>query len=99
MDKTNFENLVKNIESILLNKDVNVVDIAFLCLSSMKFVESIKELKGSEKKQLVIDAITHVFKIKEWNTDMLIILPSLIETIISVDKGIYKINKDGCCCF
>jgi trans-2-enoyl-CoA reductase len=95
MEEKKFEEIKNNLIKIVTdNKDK---DLFSLVISIMKVVEEIKGLKGLEKKDLVVYSISQVLNA---DNDMKNLIESIIDNVISIDKGEIVINKKikGLCC-
>lgn len=94
--------LVSEIEKIIESEKVTPVNILLVCLTSMQLVEKFPNMKGSEKKDLVIKAIETVIGKTNSDASLTGILPSFIDNMISVEKGKITISVDpeetiSCC--
>jgi hypothetical protein len=96
MENKNIEQIKKDLIEIV-TQDKNK-DLFSLIVSVMKVVEQIKGLKGIEKKELVLYSITTVLGSDSGMTDL---ISSIIDNVISIDKGEIVINKKlkKFCCF
>jgi hypothetical protein len=85
------------ISRLLLLDCENISDIFVLIKIAMEFCEKYNELKGFEKKELVVNCITHLIDIKIIDPDMQLmfftILKPSIEMIIAVSKNKWLVNK------
>jgi replicative superfamily II helicase len=102
MDLQNKENLQKILNEFE-NTELSLLNIMDTLLKLMKKVETISNLKGEEKKRLVLEAIEFLLKKSKLDETFLKVLPDLIDSIISVEKGEIKIkesiSKNFLCCF
>lgn len=97
---TNMENILKYKQKLydsLSNNSMSAENIITTTVTLMQISEQFKTLTGPMKKQLVLDVIKDSIKDNEelvYLVDM--ILPSLIDTIISVDKKELRIKVKKC---
>jgi hypothetical protein len=94
----NLEAVVQSVENMISNKGPSAVDIMSLCINAMQLVEKIPGLSGREKKALVISAITKVFDERGMDKAPLFLLPSAIDTLVSVANGQVLISLKKACC-
>jgi len=85
-----------------LEGEITPLNLAMITLNLMQMVEHYKDLTGSDKKALVVEVLERWRK--EHNESLnLDILPSVIDTFVSLDKGELqvKVNISSCleCCF
>lgn len=94
------DQLVASIDSTLgPNGRITSLNLLSICINCMRLVESFPELKGIQKKDLVIKAITKM------DSDSVIInmLPEMIDTVINLEKGTITVSQAvaetavGCC--
>jgi hypothetical protein len=102
MDLQNKENLQK-ILTEFENTEISPLNIMDILLKLMKKAEVISNLKGEDKKRLVLEAVEFLLKKSNLEETFLKFLPNLIDSIISVEKGEIKIkeniSKKLLCCF
>lgn len=93
----NLEKLVEQTEKTLSGESSPVT----MCITAMKIVETFPNLKGSEKKQLVLDCVKILLQKIGANEIVLEILPMVIDNLISIEKGELVIGNEKIetCCF
>ena len=96
--QTDVDAISKSLESTI--KDLSLDNIVDLVPQLIKSVEKYKDLKGVEKKQLVIELIKHFIDITDgFGEDAIIdpilkqLVPSIIDNLIKVDKKELKLKK------
>lgn len=91
--------LSTKINEYLGDSSITVVNILTVCLFAMKTIEYYKNLSGNEKKDIVINSLRNIISQKNGDSNILEILPSFIDTSISIDKGELQINinAEKCC--
>lgn len=94
----NLEAVVQSVENMISSKGPSAIDIMSLCVNAMQLVEKIPGLSGREKKALVISAITKVFDERGMDKTPLFLLPSAIDTLVSVANGQVLISLKKACC-
>jgi hypothetical protein len=94
----NLEAVVQSVENMISSKGPSAIDIMSLCVNAMQLVEKIPGLSGREKKALVISAITKVFDDRGMDKAPLFLLPSAIDTLVSVANGQVLISLKKACC-
>lgn len=95
--KTNLDKLVEQTEKTLSGEGSPIT----ICITAMKIVETFPNLKGSEKKTLVLDCVKNILQKIGANEIILEILPMVIDNLISVEKGELVIGNEKIetCCF
>ena len=99
----NVDSLVLSIEKMVGDqKQINALNIATVCLNLMQLVEKAPNLKGSEKKKLVLDTIEKYLSTSGGDLGLLSVVPSFMDNMISLDKGTVTIsltpeNVETCC--
>jgi hypothetical protein len=100
------QTLLEKIKSILDDSDLTPMNISSIVLSLVVAVEEFKDLSGKDKKKVVLDSIEKYIlsTIPETNEIRSILLdilrdllPEMIEIIIGVDKGQYRIKAKKTC--
>jgi len=100
------QTLLEKIESILEDSDLTPMNISSIVLSLVVAVEEFKDLSGKDKKKVVLDSIekyilSNIPETNEIRSILLDILrdllPEMIEIIIGVDKGQYRIKAKKTC--
>ena len=87
------DTLVKEIENVSAGR-ISVINILEVCLNAMKLVESFPNLKGIEKKNMVIKAFDIVMTKTGSDPILINLLSSFIDGVINVEKGNIKIRLD-----
>ena|SRR3990167_7953193 len=64
-----------------------------VCINLMKIVETIPNLRGAQKKELVILAITHVVNLGKGDLPVLGLIPNFIELALNLEKGVISIHN------
>lgn len=98
------DRVVEQIESAIKNEKISVMNILTVCISAMQIVETFPNLKGEQKKEVVLKAVENILKRQEGDVQILSILPSFIDKAVSLDKGVVTISLDtknltSCCGF
>jgi predicted metalloenzyme YecM len=74
----------------------------------METVETVKEIKGQDKKQLALDlmhyCVDHYCHVDasqkcELHAFIVRIVPTLIDTVVIASKGMVRINLNSSCCW
>jgi len=100
------QTLLEKIKSTLEDSDLTPMNISSIVLSLVVAVEEFKDLSGKDKKKVVLDSIEKYIlsTIPETNEIRSILLdilrdllPEMIEIIIGVDKGQYRIKAKKTC--
>jgi hypothetical protein len=94
--KTNLDKLVQETEKTLSGEASPIT----MCITAMKIVETFPNLKGSEKKKLVLDCVKVLLQKIGASEIIIDVLPSVIDNLISVEKGEIIIGNEklsGCC--
>jgi hypothetical protein len=91
--------LVHYLENFIGEGVVNILNILNICVVAMQKVEKFNKLSGSDKKQVVLGAISQIIKNKGGDDNLTTLLPSFIDTSISIEKGELNISINGkkCC--
>ena len=100
------QTLLEKIKSTLDDSELTPMNISSIVLSLVVAVEEFKDLSGKDKKKVVLDSIEKYIlsTIPETNEIRSILLdilrdllPEMIEIIIGVDKGQYRIKAKKTC--
>jgi len=110
------DELYNSIKS-LVNDELDITKLMQITTTLMQVVETYSELKGQEKKGLILQVIDKISEeLPEGTAKDVVkttrpIIPNIIDTVISVDKGELKIkakriwkrireklSKIKCCC-
>jgi ribosomal protein S3AE len=82
-------------------KSINVQNIIDAVVQLMGIVSKIKELTGSQKKELVTKLLLYIVKTTDsgkydelLDSILIAIIPNVIDNLISVENGEIKINKN-----
>lgn len=91
--------LVHYLENFIGEEVISIINILNICVVAMQKVEKFNNLSGSDKKQVVLSGITQVLKNRGGDSNLTSLLPSFIDTSISIEKGEINISIDGkkCC--
>ena len=92
--KTMVENLYEDLKEILAGTKLNSSNIVAILVNLMQLVENYPKLRGQQKKQVILYAINMLIddqndNVEDTATLKLLVqstLPSVIDTIISIDK-------------
>lgn len=104
MNQEIYQILYKKVKGDLKkNGQISTANILLIVIALMKTVENHKELVGFEKKQLILHVLNEVAKEIDdletrQNTQILItmLVPDLIDSLISVDKGEITFSTKKC---
>ena len=105
IEDSNVKALYNQLNNLLHGQKLTSSNIVTITLHLMQFVEKYPNIKGSQRKKIVIQVLKQFVADKvddptEEENILLIIqmtIPSLIDTIISVDKGEIAIKTKKCC--
>jgi hypothetical protein len=95
-EDTNLDKLIKKTEETMSGEFSPIT----VCITAMKIVETFPNLKGSEKKHLVLKCVEVLIRKIGGSELVLDILPLMIDNIISVEKGELVIGNEkvtSCC--
>jgi hypothetical protein len=97
--QSDINDMVKYLENFLGDKLVTVSNVLSLCVLLMQKVEKIKDLVGSDKKEIVMAVIKQIIQIKGSDDSLLILIPFFIDVAVRIDKGDLNIQiiPDSCC--
>lgn len=95
----NINELVHYLENFIGEGNITIINILNICVTAMQKVEKFNKLSGPDKKQIVLGAISQLIKNKGGDDNLTTLLPSFIDTSISIEKGELNISIDGekCC--
>jgi len=103
MSEQKKEDIVSEISSkiceFLGDNSITIVNVLSVCIFAMKTIEYYKNLSGNQKKDIVIDSLKSVISQKNGDSSIVDIIPSFIDTSISIDKRELQINinAEKCC--
>jgi hypothetical protein len=96
-----------DLESIIINiikvypSGINIVNITEIVIDIMKQVDIINNMTGIEKKELVLDILNRLIDKtdsgsydKEIDKILKIMVPTLIDKLVDIDKGKLTISKN-----
>jgi len=90
------EDVTEELHNIIKDDGLTVSSISSVLIKLMMFVERYKNLKGKDKKMLVLYVLKRIIN-ESGDSDLIsfvdLLLPTLIDNMISLDKGKLKINK------
>jgi hypothetical protein len=97
-----FDRLVEDVENLVGDNGLTPLNLLSVCVNLMQTVENLPDLKGSQKKDLVVKVLEKCISGQEGDSVMLAMLPSFIDTTISVDRHEVEISLDtedvmSCC--
>lgn len=102
-----FQSTLTSFELLANGQELNAINILTLCISLMQMIEQYPAITGSQKKELVLKVFDKYVENHGGNaTPFLALLPSFIDTSVSLDKGNIAINMTvadaqehavGCC--
>ena len=88
------------VESLGDLEDFSVSNLMSVLPKLMKHVENYKNLRGSQKRELVIKMVKHIIDITDgpgndevWDPILKQLVPGLIDTLIQVNDGKLKLRK------
>ena len=98
----NVEKLISEITTLVGGEQISLVNILSICINLMQIVEKYPNLKGPQKKDLVIKALGIYISKNEGDISVLSLIPSFIDTAINLEKGRLEISISpeqvvGCC--
>jgi hypothetical protein len=87
--------LYNNLKDIIGNGKISVANITSITINLMQIVDKYKNVKGLEKKKIVLDVLNRIVddtiddKAEEQQLKLLLAIsvPVLIDTFIAIDKG------------
>jgi hypothetical protein len=88
------------VESLVDLEDFSVSNLMKVLPKLMKHVENYKNLRGSQKRALVIKMVKHIIDVTDgpgnddvWDPILKQLVPGLIDTLVEVNDGKLKIRK------
>lgn len=90
-----FDILAQDLNSFLGDKQLTDKNLASANIHLMQKAQTYPELKGVEKKTLVMDVLSQRVEKDEVNISILSILAGFIDTIVDVDKGNISLSIDA----
>jgi hypothetical protein len=99
------ERLYEELKKIIGNRKLNSSNVVVVLLSLMQSVEQYEDVRGVQKKALILDALNHLIDDQISNTQeamemkllVQLTLPTVIDTFVSIDKKELQIKlKKGC---
>lgn len=102
MSQADVQNLVGQLKIAIQNRSISVATIIPIVIQAVEIAEQIV-VEGYQKKDIVIQAMDCV--INDVVADTVLakfikgLVPSTIDEVIAVSKGMYNINKSKKCCF
>ena len=96
------EELYNYSKAVINTKSISSITLITLTNKLIQIVEKYKELTGNQKKMLVLDTLTKIInenitddlEKQELLTLITILLPKIIDTVVSAINGHMKFNKD-----
>ena len=82
-------------------EQVTSINVLSICISLMQLAERSPNMKGEEKKALVVRALTKILTSQNGDLSLLNIIPSYIDKVVSLNNGEIVINVEKMveCCF
>ena len=85
-------------------EDFSINNLMSILPQLMKHVKKYKSLSGIEKRTMVISMLKHIIDITDgpgnddlWDPILKRLVPSIIDTLVEVDKGNLRINRNNSC--
>ena len=85
-------------------EDFSINNLMSILPQLMKHVKKYKSLSGFEKRTMVISMLKHIIDITDgpgndalWDPILKKLVPSIIDTLVEVDKGNLRINRNNSC--
>ena len=85
-------------------EDFSINNLMSILPQLMKHVKKYKSLSGLEKRSMVISMLKHIIDITDgpgndalWDPILKNLVPSIIDTLVEVDKGNLRINRNNSC--
>ena len=96
--------LYNELSNILKGNKLTTINAISIVISLMKIVETYDNLKGEQKKQIILQVLTMFIEdsvhdddeLNELNSLIEILLPIIIDTVISIDKKEIQIKVKKC---
>ncbi len=90
------ENVRKYLVSVGIDvMQIRIVDIPVVVLKLCQYAESLKDLDGESRKELVINTVKIIGK--TLRPEDLLMVNSLVDSYIAIDKSVEIIHAQGCC--
>lgn len=101
-NNVNIQGIIAQIDDIVKDQAVDAVNVLVIALNAMQLVESLPNLKGQQKKDIVLQVMRAVLERHGGHNELMGLIPSFIDTTISVDRGdvVIKIKPQevvSCC--
>lgn len=84
-------------------EDMSIENIMTILPQIIKHVQKYKQLNGKQKKNMIISMLRHIVDITDgpgddelWDPIIKRLIPSIIDTLVKVDKGKLKLNTSPC---
>lgn len=90
------DKIVEEVLSIIKKEydgKVNFGNLSVVVLRAMNIVSEVSDLPGIQKKQVVINVVSSLIEGYEGKEYIMIFLPKLIDTLVSVENDELVINK------
>ena len=98
IEKKQFEAIIKNIKDV--HENVTMENITEIVIIAMQTLQQYKNLSGEQKKQTVINVLNFIVDedqtMNEFDMIIKMMIPSVIDNLISVDKGKIKFKENSC---
>ncbi len=85
-------------------EDFSINNLMSILPQLMRHVKKYKSLSGFEKRTMVISMLKHIIDITDgpgnddlWDPILKKLVPSIIDTLVEVDKGNLRINRNNSC--
>ena len=96
------DRVLSELETMVNNQAVTPTNVLMFSLSLMQVVEGFPDLKGKQKKELVLNVFDRYLEKYKGDKTLLQLLPSFIDTSIGLDRGevTIKISSEdisSCC--
>jgi len=100
--ENSLDKLVDEISGMVAEEQVTTLNVLSICIHLMQIVERYPNLSGPEKKDLVIRVLTKVITDKGGDMAIMALVPSFIDSAISIEKDKIHISIDrkgatSCC--
>lgn len=84
-------------------EDMSIENVMKILPEIIKHVQKYKQLNGQQKKKMIISMLRHIVDITDgpgddelWDPIIKRLIPSIIDTLVKVDKGKLKLNTNPC---
>lgn len=100
--ENNVDQLIACINIAVGNEQITAFNILSICINLMQIVEKFPNLKGSQKKELVLRALDAAISQRGGDKGLIALIPSFIDNAISIQNGNIQISVTpeevaGCC--